>query len=309
MNKEKPLYDIPILLVFFNRYETFSKVFESIQRIKPTRLFLYQDGPRDERDVIGIQKCRDVIKQIDWECDIQTFFQKENIGCDPSGFIAQNWFFANVEYGIVLEDDCVPNNSFFLYCKEVLLKYKDDDRIALVSGFNLLDKFSDQHNPGSYFFTSHGGIWGWASWSRFYKLCDPTYSWLQDKEAIKKIKKNFSSRIEADQFIKLAKERKKEDKPYFETIVYAAARYHGMLETVPCVNLISNIGFGPSGTHSNLNFKKIPPKTRSLFNKQTYEIESPIVHPTNFSRNKVYEKKIEPKWYDSFVRLFYKIFG
>lgn len=302
-------FEIPILLEFFCRFDTFSKVFEEVKKIRPTKLFLYQDGPRNEKDLIGIQKCRELVNDINWECDIKTFYQEKNIGCDPSGFIAQSWFFSNVEYGIVLEDDCVPNHSFFKFCKEMLLKYKDNDKIALISGFNLFDSFEDKHNPGSYFFTAHGGIWGWASWSRFYSKCDPTYSWLNNKDLVKKIKKNFSSSFEANQFIKLAKKRKNENRAYFETILYAAARSNDMLEIVPNVNLISNIGFGPNGTHSNLNFKKIPPKTRKLFLKKNFEINFPLIHPKALKRNKKYEKKIEPKRYDVFIRAFYKFFG
>ena len=309
MRKKENGFDVPILLVFFKRFDTFKKVFDSVRRIKPKVLFLYQDGPRNNDDLAGINKCRELIEQIDWDCKINTFFQTKNVGCDPSGFIAQSWFFSNVEYGIVLEDDCVPNDSFFFFCEELLLKYKDCNNIALISGFNLLDKHTDIKNPGSYFFTAHGGIWGWASWSRFYKLCDPSYSWLDDKKIVKRIKNDFSNRLEARQFVELAKKRRQENKAYFETILYAAARSHGMLEIVPSVNLISNIGFGPDGTHSDLNFKKLPPKTRKLFNKKTLELEFPLVHPETQKRDKKYEKTIEPKWYDPFVRLLYRIIG
>ena len=309
MKIETNTFDIPILLEFFARFETFEKVFKAVKRVKPRKLFLYQDGPRNEADLVGIKRCRDLINEVDWECEINTYYQDKNVGCDPSGFIAQSWFFSNVEYGIVLEDDCVPNDSFFFFCKEMLLKYKDDESIALISGFNLLDKYQDLKNPGSYFFTAHGGIWGWASWARFYRLCDETYCWLDDATKVKTIKKNFSSRLEGKQYIKLARKRKQEGKAYFETILYAAARLNNMLEIVPSVNLISNIGFGPSGTHSDLKYKKLPPKVRRLFNKKTYELDFPLIHPVHLIRNKKYESKIEPKWYDFIERFFYKIVG
>lgn len=301
-------FSIPILLEFYARPEKFVQVFNAIKEIKPVELYLYQDAPKSEKDIDGWKKCREIISTINWPCTIKTFFQEKNQGCDPSGFIAQSWFFDNVEYGIVLEDDCVPNLSFFYYCEELLLKYKDNDSIAFISGMNVLDKFENSRDrEANYFFTAHGGIWGWASWRRFYKKCDPTYSWLNDKNSVAKIKRNFYSSYEAKSFLRLARARKKESKAYFETIVYANARLHNQLEIVPCVNLISNIGIGDLGTHGPNALEKLPPKIRKMFFKDCYDMTFPLNHPISFSRNTRYEKKIKPSIFDEIRYKFYSL--
>ena len=104
-------YDIPILLEFYARPDKFIHVFNAVKKMKPKYLYLYQDAPRSDKDKEGWKACRDLVNSIDWDCEVHTYYQEKNQGCDPSGFLAQSWFFSNVEYGIVLEDDCVPNES------------------------------------------------------------------------------------------------------------------------------------------------------------------------------------------------------
>ena len=302
-------YDIPILLEFFARPSTFSKVFDEVKKIKPKTLYLYQDAPRGPKDEEGWKKCREIAEDIDWECDVHKFYQEKNQGCDPSGFIAQSWFFSEVEYGIVLEDDIVVNEAFFIYMKKMLEKYKDDEEISLVCGMNLLDTFDNPKDPASYFFTKHGGIWGWGSWKRFYSKCDPTYSWLDDKAAIKNIKKDFYSRREARYYIKKAKQRRVEGKAYFETIVYAASRSNNMLHIVPSVNYVCNIGIGmdASGTHSPSDLNRLPPKTRRLFHMERHPLPDPFIDPKGRIRNIPYERKICSSVFDPLIQKFYAL--
>lgn len=300
------MYDIPILLIFFNRPDKFRVVFDEVKKVKPTILFFYQDGPRKDNsdDLTKINLCREIIKEIDWDCQIHTFYQKENVGCDPSGYFAHSWFFNNVEYGIVLEDDCVPSKGFFDLCKFALAKYANDERICMVSGMNLLGVSDDVTD--SYFFSSHGGIWGWASWSRFYKLCDPTYSWLEDEKTIREIRNDFSTKSEARKFIKLAIERKKEQKPYFETLVYAAARSRHMLEIIPKKNTVMNIGTG-NGAHTNDELNKMSKVERRYYYQKTYSFEKPL-GDVEVVRNRKYEKLILLTLFDKIKIHLNKIF-
>ena len=130
--------DVPVLLIFFARPDTLEKVFESIREARPSTLLLWQDGPREGRpdDIENIEKCRKIVENIDWECEVHRFYQEENKGGDPSEYIAQKWMFETEEMGIILEDDDVPSQSFFPYCKELLEKYKDDTRINMICGMN-----------------------------------------------------------------------------------------------------------------------------------------------------------------------------
>ena len=117
--------DVAVLLLFFNRPDTFGQVFEQVRLARPSWLFLYQDGPRGERDMAGIEACRQIVsdENIDWECEVHRRYQEKNYGCDPSGYMSHKWAFSIVDKCIVLEDDVVPSQSFFPFCKEMLDRY------------------------------------------------------------------------------------------------------------------------------------------------------------------------------------------
>ena len=134
------LVDVPVLILFFNRPQQLSQVFEQVRNARPSKLFLYQDGPRSEHDLPGIKACREVTDQIDWDCEVHRMYQEKNYGCDPSEYISQKWAFSMVDKCIVLEDDDVPSVSFFTFCKEMLDKYEQDPRITMIT---VLDAFME----------------------------------------------------------------------------------------------------------------------------------------------------------------------
>ena len=129
---EPALVDVSVLILFFNRPKLLAQVFEQVKKARPARLFLYQDGPRGERDMPGIEACRKVVADIDWECEVHHNYQEKNYGCDPSEYMAQKWAFSLSDKCIVLEDDDVPAVSFFGFCKELLDKPAD---VVLMNGF------------------------------------------------------------------------------------------------------------------------------------------------------------------------------
>ncbi len=143
------LVDVPVLILFFNRPQQLSQVFEQVRKARPSKLFLYQDGPRGERDLPGIKACREVVDQIDWECEVHRKYQEKNYGCDPSEYISQKWAFSMVDKCIVLEDDDVPSVSFFTFCKEMLDRYEQDTRITMIAGFNNEEITPDVKNGNS----------------------------------------------------------------------------------------------------------------------------------------------------------------
>ena len=130
------LVDVAVLILFFNRPKPLSQVLEQDRKARPAKLFLYQDGPRGEWDLPGMEECREVVSRIDWECEVHRLFQEKNYGCDPSEYLSQKWAFSMVEKCIVLEDDDVPSLSFFPFCKELLDRYENDQRISMIAGFN-----------------------------------------------------------------------------------------------------------------------------------------------------------------------------
>ena len=175
--------DVAVLILFFNRPDHLSKVFAEVRKARPSKLFLYQDGPRGERDMAGIEACRRVVENIDWECDVQRLYQERNYGCDPSEYISQKWAFSFVDKCIVLEDDDVPSQSFFTFCKEMLDRYENDERIWMIAGFNPEEQLKDY--PYDYLFTSVFSIWGWASWRRVIDKWGPGDPFLDGRTAMR----------------------------------------------------------------------------------------------------------------------------
>ena len=112
-----------VLFLVFNRLDTSKQVFQAISQAKPPRLYVAADGARvsKEGESEKVQAVRDYIMQnIDWKCEVKTLFRDENLGCKYAVSGAITWFFQNEEQGIILEDDCLPNQSFFWFCEELL---------------------------------------------------------------------------------------------------------------------------------------------------------------------------------------------
>lgn len=161
-----------ILFLVFNRPDTTSKVFEAIRKAKPQRLYIGADGARTER--IGEQelvtKVRKIAMVVDWPCEVKTLFRDKNIGCKNAVSEAITWFFNFEEEGIILEDDILPDPSFFPYCEALLERYRNDENVAMVSGCNMISERFELDT--SYFFSKYSHIWGWATWRRSWNLYD-----------------------------------------------------------------------------------------------------------------------------------------
>jgi hypothetical protein len=170
----------PVLLIGFNRPDFIAQQIEVLKKIRPPKVFVAVDGPRDnvEGESCLCIRVRDCVKLIDWECDIKTLFRKENRGCKYGVSEAITWFFENEEYGIILEDDCRPDPSFLRFASEMLECYKYEERVGAISGFNTYGYQTDQ--TVSYRFSAHWGVWGWASWRRVWKLYDADLSYWTD---------------------------------------------------------------------------------------------------------------------------------
>jgi hypothetical protein len=290
---EKSKIKIAVLLIFFCRPDHFSQVFEQVKRTRPSKLYLYQDGPRQGRedDVIGINQCREICsnEEIDWECEVHRMYQEKNLGCDPSEFIAQKWMFETEEMGIILEDDDIPSLSFFPFCKELLEKYKDDTRINMICGMNNTDV--SEHIASDYFFTKKGSIWGWASWKRVLDTWDPSYDWLNSEKSLDKIQKQMTKK-DYKIFIKNATIHRRSGKAHYESINAAAMYLSDSLNIVPKYNMISNIGISPETTHSVNDIRLLPKKVQRLMYKKLYEIEFPLVHPADIVRDFHFERSM-----------------
>lgn len=291
MKKHPYKTDIAVLMLFFNRADSFSKVFAEVKKARPSRLFLYQDGPRGEKDMPGIEACRQLVsdEQIDWECEVHRMYQEKNYGCDPSEYISQKWAFSITDKCIVLEDDDVPSQSFFPFCKEMLDRYENDERITMVAGFNSDEVTLDI--PYDYFFTSVFSIWGWASWRRVIDKWDEHYSFLQDQFNMRQLEALVKQRNFRNDTIKMFRDHQSTGKAYYESIFWASMLLNNGLAIMPTKNLVNNIGASDDSTHYSA-LRTMPRRLQRIFTMQRFELDFPLKHPKYIIENVEYKEHV-----------------
>jgi len=286
-----PTIDISVLILFFNRADHLSKVFAEVKKARPSRLFLYQDGPREGRDDMpGILACRELVsdEQIDWECEVHRNYQERNYGCDPSGYLSQQWAFSLTDKCIVLEDDVVPSQSFFPFCKELLDRYENDPRITLISGFNT-EADQLQLKGDSYFFTRVFSIWGWASWSRVILNRDGDYGFVNNPQQFQLLKEKVQQYHQRSDMPQMCIDHARSGKQYFESIFWAYMLLHDGLAIIPSQNLINNIGM-EDGTHFSAQLDLLPRRLRHVFTMPRKELTFPLQHPTDVVEHPDYQR-------------------
>ena len=282
--------DISVLILFFNRPDALSAVFEQVKKAQPARLFLYQDGPRGERDLAGIEACRRVVEKIDWTCEVHRKYQECNYGCDPSEYISQKWAFSMTDKCIVLEDDDIPSQSFFTFCKEMLDRYADDKRVSMITGTNY-----DEVTPGlpyDYFFATTFSISGWASWRRVIDQWDGQYTWLDDEYEVGQLAAYIKERKYQKNFIDFCRYHRAKGVPYYETVFHAAIFFNSGLSIVPRVNLINNLGACGEGVHLSGTNDTLPKAYRRIFEMKRHELSFPLRHPRFVLENVAYKERM-----------------
>lgn len=257
----------PILYLFYNRIEKIKLSFAIIKKIKPSKLYLASDGPKNNDDKITVNNARNyVLKNIDWDCKVKRLFFKKNKSLKKGISTSITWFFNNEKSGIILEDDLLPEVSFFRFASELLKYHQANKKIAMISGNNYIGgNFKD-----SYYFSRYASCWGWATWSDRWKSYYDV-----DMKKWKDIKKNKK--------LSFLKQKEKFFIDIFDG-VYAgknntwdyqwlfAMLNNNLLQITPKVNLVSNIGFGNNATNTHS-------KDHWGANRSTSMINFPLVHP------------------------------
>ena len=270
--------DISVLLLFFTRNDTFQKVFDEVRKARPSRLFLFQDGPRGKRDMAGIEACRQIAsdENIDWECEVHRNYQEKNLGCMIAGHTSHKWAFSLADKCMVIEDDVVPSQSFFPFCKEMLDRYEHDERITMISGFNIDEVTPDI--PYDYFYTSAFCIWGWASWRRVVDKWDSAYSFLDDEFSMRQLDALIRQRGYRKSFIKMCRDHRDSGWPQFESVFWSTMLFNSGLAIMPTKNMINNIGATDDSAHYS-QFKTMPRRVKRLFTMKRFELDFPLKHP------------------------------
>jgi hypothetical protein len=255
--------------VFFiyRRPDLTAKVFEEIRRYRPKKLYVIADGPRDPSESKDVLLTRECVKKIDWECEVTRIYRDLNLGLRESVIRGLDLVFDKEQTAIILEDDCLPSPSFFSFCHSLLARYENDSRLSMISGFS--DGAISKTSNG-YFFSPMPEIWGWATWSKVwknYRQSEITRKW--DPNEINRIAQTLGRLTRGRLFARLLK-----DNIGLNTwdLEFAAHLILGnKLTAVPKVNLIQNIGFGGSATHTTVR----PPGLNNSLGHFTF----PISHP------------------------------
>lgn len=243
-------FETPILFIIFHRPNTATRVFAEIKKQKPKRLYIVGDGARDnikwEQELVN--KTRELIlNQIDWECDVKTLFREKNLWCKLWMIEGLNWFFENEEMGIILEDDCLPSQSFFPYCENLLNKYKDNEKISIISGHNSQNTWKAENTD--YLFSYAGNTWWWASWRNVWEKFDVNMTGIHKKKTLEHFQKLFGKTHGKFRLNIL----KRTFLPYSFSWDWPFAYSRHMNSSIACVpskNLIKNIWFWEWATHT-----------------------------------------------------------
>ncbi len=270
----------PVVIVVFNRPEKTRLVFEEIRKAEPEKFFIIADGPRNNEEASKCQEVRNIVEKVDWPCQVFKNYAEHNLGCKQRFATGLDWLFQNTEEAIILEDDCLPNQSFFPFCQELLERFRNNPQIMQISGYNFSAIDKKFHCSDSYYFSNFSPIIGWATWRRAWRLCDlDVKNWPELK------KNNFLASViddpaVANHYTNLFDRYYAQQIDGWDAQWYLARWLNNGLSVIPSKNLISNIGFDRDAYHNAQD----PNDIRAKLPLQS--INFPLVHPRGIKANK-----------------------
>lgn len=264
--------DTAVVLLVFNRPDATARVFSSIRDARPSHLLIVADGPRFEHPD-EVQKCKEVrtiVEKIDWPCEVKQNYSEINLGCKKRVSSGLDWAFSQVDEAIILEDDCLPDASFFPFCQELLIHHRNNENIMMVCGTNLMGSWKEDQQ--SYHYANYDWVWGWATWRRAWQHYDVTMNQWQNPQCRERIRLFLHD----DRFYRF---REKAFQQAFDNKIdtwdyqWSFARLlHEGLAVVPSINLVTNIGYGRDATHTIV-------MDSELSGMATGRISLPLQHP------------------------------
>ena len=268
----------PVAFIIFNRPDTTERVFAEIAKARPPKLLVVADGPRDNR-AGEAEKCaatRAIIDRVHWDCEVLTNYSDRNLGCKRRVSSGIDWVFERVEEAIILEDDCVPDPTFFRYCQELLDRYRYDHRIGLISGDNF--QFGRRRNDDSYYFSKYVHIWGWATWrdrwAGSYDVAMTKWPRIREEGWLADI---VGNEREVVFWHKIFERVYRGEIDTWDYQWVFANWVEGRSTVLPAINLITNIGFDANATHTTGDSE--------LANLPSHALTFPLKHPVGVIRN------------------------
>ena len=275
------MLNTPVILSIFNRPESTRRVFEAIAQVKPRQLLVFADGPRSAADADHCAQARTVVENVDWACDVKYRYSETNLGARECYKAGVDWAFSEVDEGIVLDDDCVPHPTFFVFSQDMLERYRHDPRVMMVCGTNYLGRWKDDRQ--SYHFSHFGSVWGWASWKRAWAFYDASMSAWGDENVKKRIRDLLANdevyAFQAGRFDRLYGEP--QDRHSWDLPWSLARLVHSGLTIVPSVNLVANIG--------NVDGRGLPPN-HPLANLEVVPLAFPLRSLSAVAADREYDR-------------------
>lgn len=286
------MFKVPVVVIIFNRPELARRLVDAMGLIRPTEIYLISDGPRN--GVVGeqekVQSSREIFNSLSWDCKVATNFAPENMGCMERIASGLDWVFGKVDRAIILEDDCIPSRSFFLYCEELLDLYQSDDRVLSISGTRLAPEIDMRSD---YCFSKYAFCWGWATWGRAWKKFDKgmaAYEGIRDtnflREKLGGRRQEIYWRYVLDKVMRGA----------IDSWAYRWTFAHWLndgLSAVPRVNLVSNRGVGVTATNTTEKTQWLETEAGSLrFPLQTLNEVSPDAFFDGWVEDNVFSKSL-----------------
>jgi len=267
--------NIPIVLIIYHRPDLTKNLVNNLRSVKPKNIYVVADGPKTPQDKVACDYARDMIKEIDWPCQIHKIYARVNMGLRKRVVSGLDTVFKKEKWAIILEDDLVIDPSFFPYCEQLLKKYAKNDQIISISGNNF--QFGKNEIKKSYYFSRYVHSWGWATWKRAWDLYDDNLTDWTKLRQNNWLNTTLSSRVLAlywTMIFDMVSAGQVDSWAYRWT--YSALK-NTKLTIIPDRNLVSNIGYGTKATHTT--------RKSRVMGMETSKMIFPLKHPRRVQRN------------------------
>lgn len=284
----------PVVAIVFNRPRETARLLKSLAQIKPGLLFVIGDGPRTGKpaDSENVKEVRALFHKLPWNCEVRADWSDTNMGCHRRVSSGLTWVFSNVPEAIILEDDCIPDQTFFPFCEELLVRFRDDRRVASICGTNYLPHASPAGDP-SYYFSNYNLFWGWATWKRAWDLYDDSMGFMQSPHFTARLRQITGSRRGVFYWkwiLQLVREGRRSSWGF--RWLLSMWRQNGLC-IFPSTSLVENVGLGGNATHTANSAYSLQPCRPMTF---------PLIHPTDVFAHPAYDLELENSFYSRSFR-------
>lgn len=284
-------FNIPVVLIIYKRSSTLELIIEELRKVNASNIYVIADGPRNDNEIADVKQTRNVINTIDWKCNIYKEYSEKNLGLYTRVISGLDYVFSIEDQAIILEDDCIPNSSFFFFMSQMLNRFKENNNVSLISGTNMGLKFNIEHD---YDFCSYALIWGWATWKSGwveYRKLQPLTITTNDFNAMKQTLKNKIAIFHWNNLFTKIQNGVHSSWAHEMTFHLLTQK---KLCVVPRYNFISNQGVDHHATHTT--------KSSTIFFNNLEDIETITYHPGPTRLNKEINLNIERKIFSGGLR-------